>query len=76
MIRVVQVFAYECICEVPGCPRNGEPWLSIAKRPPSVCTTCKSREWNGKKIKRKPAKAPKIDLPKPVKVREAYDDEF
>jgi hypothetical protein len=66
---------YEFVCEHPDCPRNGEPWLSIAKRPPSVCTTCKSREWNGVKVQRRQQKKVVVELPKPTRVRSLEDDE-
>ena len=66
----VQVQAWQCICEVEGCPRHGLPWISIGKRPPIECSTCRSREWDGVKRKRG------IALPKPPRVRDTYDDEF
>jgi hypothetical protein len=73
MKRIVQVSALECQCEVQGC---GKAWLTLSKRPPSHCKFCRSREWDGVKKKRKPAKRPKIELPKPLKVRNSDDTEF
>ena len=74
MIRKVTVDALECTCEAPDCPRNGLPWVSLGKRPPVACSTCKSREWNGVKTRRKPEPKIVIDLPKPVKVRSIEDE--
>ena len=68
---------------VPGkslqCDACGFPWVSIASRLPDCCPNrdCRSREWNGKKKKRKPAPNPKIVLPKPNRIRtEEIDSEF
>jgi len=68
VIRNVTIPAVECKCE--ACSWL---WLSIAKDLPEACPNrdCRSREWNGKK---KRAVKPRIQLPKPVKVR-AYSDE-
>jgi hypothetical protein len=53
-------------------------WVSIASKLPNACPNrdCRSREWNGVKKKRKPAPKPKIELPKPRRIREEIDDEF
>ena len=54
-------------------------WYSIAKRLPDCCPNrdCRSREWNGKKKKRKPALKPRIELPKPKRIRtEELDADF
>jgi len=53
-------------------------WYSIGTRKPDCCPNreCRSREWNGVKKKRKPAPKPKIELPKPRRIREDFDDEF
>ncbi len=75
MIRKVQIEALECRCNLPDCPSKGEPWFSLGKRPPIACSTCKSREWNGVKKRRKPAPKIVIDLPKPVRVRSLEDAE-
>ena len=56
-----------------------KPWVSIASKMPDACPNrdCRSREWNGKKQKRKPAPKPKINLPKPQRIKtEEFDDEF
>ncbi len=76
MKRRVQALVWECVCELPDCPRNGSPWLSLADRPPKVCPTCRSREWDGKKRKRLPSRGPTIALPKPVKVKAQDEEEF
>lgn len=66
---------------VPGkslqCDACGFKWVSIASRLPACCPNrdCRSREWNGKKIKRKPKRGPAIELPKPKRVKGA-DEEF
>lgn len=76
MIRHTRIPAIECICE--ALLKDGSPcryrWFSIAKKLPENCANldCRSRMWNGKK-KRVPK--PKIELPKPTRVRD-YDDEF
>jgi hypothetical protein len=72
----VMVEVWRCQCEIPDCPRKGEVWLSLGKRPPSVCPTCRSREWDGVKVKRKPARGPQVTLPKPIKVRQQDEEEF
>lgn len=69
MIRRVQIEVYECVCDL--CNHH---WHSLAKRPPLECPDCGSREWNGKKVKRKPQAKPKIALPKPTKVRGIEDE--
>jgi hypothetical protein len=54
-------------------------FVSIASRLPDCCPNrdCRSREWNGKKQKRKPTPKPRIVLPKPQRIRtDEYDDEF
>jgi hypothetical protein len=68
---------------VPGkklqCDACGFPWVSISSRLPDCCPNrdCRSREWNGKKQKRKPTPKPRIVLPKPQRIRtEDVDDEF
>ena len=66
---------------VPGkslrCDQCGHHWVSIANELPVFCPNrdCRSREWNGKKVKRQPARQPKIELPKPKKIR-IEEDEF
>ena len=74
MKSIVQAPAWRCVCERQDCERHGEPWLSLAERPPSVCPTCRSREWDGVKVKRKPTKKPRVELPKPPKIRMVSDD--
>lgn len=73
MIRDITIPAKECSCS--AC---GYTWISISTRIPESCRNrdCRSREWNGKKIKRKPERGPKVKLPKPVRVRGGNDDEF
>lgn len=46
-------------------------WVSISRDLPDFCANreCRSREWNGKKKKRKPRRAPAIEIPKPRKPR-------
>jgi hypothetical protein len=54
-------------------------WYSIASRLPECCPNreCRSREWNGVKKKRIPAPKPRINLPKPQRIKtEEFDDEF
>jgi hypothetical protein len=65
---------------VPGksyaCDVCGYPWVSIARRKPEFCPNrdCRSREWDGRKTKRKPVRQPSIALPKPIKIRTANED--
>lgn len=55
-------------------------WYSIGIRKPDCCPNrdCRSREWDGKKQKRKPASKPKIEieLPKPRRIKPAEDDGY
>jgi NAD-dependent SIR2 family protein deacetylase len=70
MKRRVQIEVWECECVQCGHPLDREkPWYSLAKRPPQECPRCGSREWDGKKIKRKPQAKPRVNLPKPIRVR-------
>jgi hypothetical protein len=72
ILGTITVKAKSLQCDVCGYPVGHErPWHSIGVRLPEQCPNryCRSREWNGKKKKRKPASGPKITLPKPVKVR-------
>lgn len=76
MKRRVVIEVWECECSQCGHPRDRyKPWYSLAKRPPQECPGCGSREWDGKKIKHKPGAKPKIELPKPVRVRATEGDE-
>lgn len=60
------------------CNECGWDWYSIAKRKPDACPNrdCRTRQWDGKKQKRKPKRGPGIELPKPKRIREDMDDEF
>ena len=49
-------------------------WVSIAKELPVNCPSCRSREWNGKKTKRRPARGLAIELPKPKRIKQGEDD--
>ena len=69
MIEIVILPVKKCTCNL--CEHL---WHTLADRPPSVCPTCRSREWDGVKVKRKPARGPAVELPKPVKVRSNDDD--
>ena len=72
MIRRVKIEVFECRCE--QCGHGVEkPWYSFGEQPPRHCPKCGSREWDGKKVKRKPQAKPKIALPKPTKVRSEYE---
>jgi len=68
MIHDVTVPARLAHCEV--CQYE---WVTLLAPPrlPATCMNreCRSRQWNGKKVKRKPDPKPKIVLPKPVKLR-------
>jgi hypothetical protein len=68
----VMIQGTSCKCDV-----CGYPWVSIADREPDMCRNryCRSREWNGKKQKRRPAPKPKIILPKPQRIRNDDSDE-
>lgn len=73
MIQDVTIPARLLTCEV--CQYE---WVSIMRnRLPSHCQNreCRSREWNGKKEKKKPAPKPKIVLPRAVKVKGGEEDE-
>lgn len=66
MIELVEMPVKHCVCE-----KCGHDWHSLAaKRDPTECPKCGSREWNGKKVKRKPQAKEKFALPKPIQVRE------
>ena len=61
------------------CDQCAYDWYSLAKRLPDCCPNreCRSREWNGVKIKRKPERGPAIQLPKPKRIKgEDEDYEF
>ena len=66
VLRDVMVPGKELLCDV--CKWT---WVTISQRLPAFCANpkCHSREWNGKKQKRKPRRAPTIELPKPQKRR-------
>lgn len=75
MIRKVQVTANACECDV--CHYK---WVSITPEPPVFCPNkkCRSREWNGKILKKH---GKEISLPAPRKtgkIRTAImlDEEF
>jgi len=53
-------------------------WISIASILPPCCPNpdCRSREWNGKKTRRKPRRGPAIELPKPKRIKWEVDDDF
>lgn len=67
---------------VPGkslrCDKCKYPWVSISSELPTNCPNrdCRSREWNGKKAKRKPARQVKIELPKPKRIKQGEDEEY
>ena len=54
------------------------PWVSISNRLPDACPNreCRSREWNGKKTKRKPARGLAIEFPKPKKIKKGEDEDY
>lgn len=58
------------------CDLCGWDWYSIWTRKPECCPNrdCRSREWDGKKQKRRPTKKPRIILPKPNKTRWVEED--
>ncbi len=66
MIEDVMLPGKHCRCEI--CTYE---WNTIALEPPKCCANleCRSREWNGKKIKRQPQPTVKIELPKPRRSR-------
>jgi hypothetical protein len=53
-------------------------FVSIANRLPDACPNrkCRSREWNGHKVKRKPAPKPKIELPRPNRIKQGEDEDY
>lgn len=73
MITNVTVPARLCRCDI--CFYE---WISIATFVPVNCQNreCRSREWNGKKLKKPQEKRPLLVLPKPVKIRGGNDEEF
>ena len=66
MIEDVMLPGRHCTCDL-----CGHQWDTIAKEIPKCCANmkCRSREWNGKKIKRQPQPTVKIELPKPRRSR-------
>lgn len=68
MIQDVMIPGKHCTCDV-----CGREWDSLLNQLPKWCPTrsCRSREWNGKTIQRRPQK--KIALPRPKKVRPLYE---
>lgn len=73
MITDVTIPARYCVCNV-----CGYDWHSIAVKIPESCQNrkCRSREWNGVKVKRAPEKKPVLVLPKTIKVRGGNEDDF
>lgn len=71
MITNVTVPARYCVCDL-----CGYDWHSIAVQVPVNCQNreCRSREWNGKKLKRVPEKKPVVILPKPIRVRGGFNE--
>ena len=71
MYEKVTVEAIFCCCE-----KCGHKWHSLAKRPPIICANsdCRSRQWDGPKVKRKPVRGLKVELPKPTRIRRNDDD--
>ena len=69
----VSILAKHLRCDL--CLRD---WYSIASRLPDACPNrdCRSREWNGVKKKRTPAKKPRIELPKPRRIKNVEDDGY
>lgn len=65
MITLITGTIKQCKCENPVC---GYEWETIAKRNPSICPKCRSREWNGKKITGRPTTS-RITMPAPKRVR-------
>lgn len=73
MIQDVTIPARLLTCEI--CTYS---WVSIMRnRLPSHCQNreCRSREWNGVKIKKLPDRKPQVVLPKPVKIRQVDEGE-
>ena len=71
ILRDVMVPGKELKCDV-----CGWYWITIIRTLPACCPnkTCRSREWNGKKVKRSPSLT-RIQLPKPPKVRTIVGEE-
>ena len=45
----ISLTRYKCICELPNCPGDKEPWISDSDHIPERCTHCGRRTWNGAK---------------------------
>lgn len=71
MIKDVTIPARLCQCSI--CDYE---WISIATLVPVNCQNreCRSREWNGKKLKLVPEKKPVVILPKPIRVRGGFNE--
>jgi hypothetical protein len=52
-IRKITKIVYECVCELPGCPGNGQPWISADDQIPKRCRWCGHYSWNGQDRRRK-----------------------
>ncbi len=52
------------------CGLCGYSWQTLSKTPPSICPSCRSRQWNGKKrTGRPPAEEIELTLPSPNRIR-------
>lgn len=66
---------------VPGkelkCEKCQKIWICLSPDLPEFCTNrdCRSREWNGKKKRRKPTDE-RIQIPKPSRVRSQDEEQF
>lgn len=71
ILRDVMVSGKELQCDI-----CRYVWVSISRELPEWCPNrdCRSREWNGRKTRRKPS-LERIQLPKPPKVR-SKEEEF
>jgi hypothetical protein len=49
---------YRCVCELPDCLGQGQPWFSKDEKIPARCRWCKRISWNGRQdLRRKNAQS-------------------
>ena len=70
-VWVVETMIEILTCEIKQCTCGlcGYSWQTLSKNPPSICPSCRSRQWNGKKrTGRPPTERVELTLPSPKRI--------